>query len=235
MRWGLLIILLKNLDRKYIFQEASSETSSAITFKRTATGILSNRRPVSGTAADSGATTPESDTPRPSLFTNAKREAAKRGLYSKFFRGPVLGPHEGEGLDGPGPSGQSSIVSEVVAVEETKVEVTHRKRHQSTEASENEEERKERKRWRKELKKTGRTRAKDNSRIKRSRSVEQSGPRAREARKRDEGQVKNVKQKSRKDSCVESEDSRKKRKDRRKEGLAKGKTRGGGDNYNRSR
>ena len=33
-----------------------------------------------------------SSTPRLSLMALAKREAARRGLYSKFFRGPILGP-----------------------------------------------------------------------------------------------------------------------------------------------
>ncbi len=33
-----------------------------------------------------------SSTPRLSLVALAKREAARRGLYSRFFRGPVLGP-----------------------------------------------------------------------------------------------------------------------------------------------
>ena len=33
-----------------------------------------------------------SSTPRLSLIALAKREAARRGLYSKFFRGPILGP-----------------------------------------------------------------------------------------------------------------------------------------------
>ncbi|EIN12639.1 hypothetical protein PUNSTDRAFT_141290 [Punctularia strigosozonata HHB-11173 SS5] len=73
--------------------------STPLEFTRTSTGILSNRRPVSGTPASaslatSGTSTPDAhpDTPRMSLMATAKREAAKRGLYSRFFRGPVLGP-----------------------------------------------------------------------------------------------------------------------------------------------
>jgi len=55
---------------------------------------LSNRRPVEGTPATSGSTTPNADhgLERPNLISTAKRDAAKRGLYSRFFRGPVLGP-----------------------------------------------------------------------------------------------------------------------------------------------
>jgi hypothetical protein len=61
---------------------------------RTSTGILSNRAPDIGTpVTDSGATTPDSSAvlgPRLSLMAMAKREAAKRNLYSNFYRGPVL-------------------------------------------------------------------------------------------------------------------------------------------------
>lgn len=69
-------------------------------FKRTTTGILCNRRPLLGTPATSGLTTPSisgepSATLSVSLLTMAKREAAKKGLYSRFFRGPVLGPEDG--------------------------------------------------------------------------------------------------------------------------------------------
>ena len=91
--------------------------------KRTTTGILSNRRPVSGTAANSG-TSPDSETPRLGLIANAKREAAKRGLHSRFFRGPVLGPSEGNLSDGPSGSGSSSGKSEAPAVDEVKLKVS---------------------------------------------------------------------------------------------------------------
>ncbi|KAL4260703.1 G-patch domain-containing protein [Pleurotus pulmonarius] len=69
-------------------------------FKRTTTGILCNRRPMLGTPATSGSTTPSSSgessaVSNVSLLTMAKREAAKKGLYSRFFRGPVLGPEDG--------------------------------------------------------------------------------------------------------------------------------------------
>ncbi|KAF4577375.1 hypothetical protein EYR40_009264 [Pleurotus pulmonarius] len=69
-------------------------------FKRTTTGILCNRRPLLGTPATSGSTTPSSSgessaVSNVSLLTIAKREAAKKGLYSRFFRGPVLGPEDG--------------------------------------------------------------------------------------------------------------------------------------------
>ncbi|KAI6030732.1 hypothetical protein F5J12DRAFT_802520 [Pisolithus orientalis] len=64
--------------------------------KRTSTGIISNRRPVFGTATSestSGTATPDPYVgPKLSLIAAAKREAVKRGLYSRFFRGPVLGP-----------------------------------------------------------------------------------------------------------------------------------------------
>ncbi|EPQ54459.1 hypothetical protein GLOTRDRAFT_93964 [Gloeophyllum trabeum ATCC 11539] len=74
-------------------------STSVVSFARTRTGIISNRRPVDGTPAASGTATPDSapsdsSMPRVSLLTLARREAVKRGLYSMFFRGPVLGPDE---------------------------------------------------------------------------------------------------------------------------------------------
>jgi len=63
---------------------------------RTTTGILSNRRPISGTPITSGSATPSepesSFTPRLSLLAMAKRESARRILYARFFKGPILGP-----------------------------------------------------------------------------------------------------------------------------------------------
>lgn len=70
--------------------------SVAPVLRRTTTGILSNRRPVNVTpASTSGTSTPDStssDTHRLSLIAIAKREAAKRNLYSRFYRGAVLAP-----------------------------------------------------------------------------------------------------------------------------------------------
>ncbi|KAJ7485983.1 hypothetical protein B0H11DRAFT_2279065 [Mycena galericulata] len=89
--------------------DSNAEPNASLSLKRTSTGILSNRRPVTGAiAGSSGATTPnvEDTSSRLSLLATAKREAAKRGLYSRFFRGPVLGP------DSPS-AGQPTIVVEV--------------------------------------------------------------------------------------------------------------------------
>ncbi|PBK97612.1 hypothetical protein ARMGADRAFT_1162454 [Armillaria gallica] len=74
--------------------ETVVSTEATLTLKRTTTGILCNRRPLGGTlVSSSGTSTPDSDLmPRLSLLAMAKREAAKRGLYARFFRGPVLGP-----------------------------------------------------------------------------------------------------------------------------------------------
>jgi len=208
-----------------------SEPSSAMTIKRTTTGIPSCRRPVSGTAVDSGATTPDNETPHLSLLANAKREAAKRGLYSRFFRGPVLGPHEVETLDGPSLNGSSSVVSETVAVG-VNVEVVWTKKRKSGEANENWEERKERKRRRKELKegdKAGKKRAKEKSRMKQSISAEQvENPEeasARKALRRYEREAKRkARQKSKEDSYGEGEENGQKREGKRKERKAKNET-----------
>ncbi|KAL0580661.1 hypothetical protein V5O48_001391 [Marasmius crinis-equi] len=74
----------------------TADDGSAPILKRTTTGILSNRRPATETPATTSGTstpvTPPLDGPRMSLIALAKREAAKRNLYSRFYRGPILGP-----------------------------------------------------------------------------------------------------------------------------------------------
>jgi len=83
--------------------DTNEDTSTTLQLKRTATGIISNRRPISGTPASaSGTSTPDSDTyPRASVMTIAKREAARKGLYSRFFRGPILAPDVPSNLELP--------------------------------------------------------------------------------------------------------------------------------------
>jgi len=142
----------------------NTESNTTTTFKHTSTGILSNRRPVNGTpAAASGTITPDSDTtfsigaPRLTLLATAKREAAKRGLYSKFFRGPVLGSDDG--LEGDGESGNDQIrsgaVPTTIAVKEyIEMEVVEKKlkKKRKSEGRGDEDGRIERKRRKKELK-----------------------------------------------------------------------------------
>ncbi|KAJ7761607.1 hypothetical protein DFH07DRAFT_867738 [Mycena maculata] len=122
------------------------EPNANISLKRTSTGILSNRRPVTGaTAGSSGSTTPdvEDTPPRLSLLATAKREAAKRGLYSRFFRGPVLGPDS--------PASEPTIVADITTSAGTGEEAPKRKKRKVMEG-EDEETRRERKRLRKEKK-----------------------------------------------------------------------------------
>jgi hypothetical protein len=155
-----------------------------VTFKRTPTGILSNRRPVGGTTANSGATTPDPETPRLSLLGNAKREAAKRGLYSRFFRGPVLAPHEGEHESSR--NGSNHPKSETYAVGNSEVEGAHSLKRKS---ASDREERKGRKRW-KGSEKAHRKQTKDKDRVGRNKTVQQSEnpeeSRAKDGRKRGE-------------------------------------------------
>jgi nucleolar protein TMA23 len=77
-----------------------SGQSCSQTLSRTETGILSNRRPVEGTPATSDPSTPSADSDssktRVNLLATAKRQAAKKSLYSRFFKGPVLGPDHKE-------------------------------------------------------------------------------------------------------------------------------------------
>ncbi|KAI0352641.1 hypothetical protein OH77DRAFT_1428362 [Trametes cingulata] len=92
-------------------EESNSESdregsqTPAVELKRTATGIISNRRPLSGTPALSGATTPSDSqagsssgdaTPQLGLMAAAKQQAARRMLYAMFYRGPVLATDEEE-------------------------------------------------------------------------------------------------------------------------------------------
>ena len=87
------------------FLQAIDSRSSTLELRHTSTGILSNRPPIVGTPASSGASTPTPDsnatpgsssTSRLSLLALAKRETARRGLYSRFFRGPILGPDDAQ-------------------------------------------------------------------------------------------------------------------------------------------
>lgn len=111
---------------------------------------MSNRRPVTGTAANSGNTTPESEVPRYSLLANAKREAAKRGLYSRFFRGPILGPHEVEAS--PDTTLKSSSYDASQSISAQVIYEQPKKKRKTEDDAEGREERRDRKRRKKELK-----------------------------------------------------------------------------------
>ncbi|KAG6868991.1 hypothetical protein C0993_006513 [Termitomyces sp. T159_Od127] len=77
--------------------ESDGEMSSLPEIKRTATGIISNRRPVTGASVATSGTSEQdvSDgNPRLSLLTIAKRDAARTRLYAGFLRGPILGPDD---------------------------------------------------------------------------------------------------------------------------------------------
>ncbi|CDO71698.1 hypothetical protein BN946_scf184915.g42 [Trametes cinnabarina] len=92
--------LHKDSDEESNAADSGSEGGGtpAVDLKRTATGIISNRRPLAGTPVLSGATTPSdpqasscsSAVPQLSLMAAAKQQAARRMLYSMFYRGPVL-------------------------------------------------------------------------------------------------------------------------------------------------
>ncbi|PFH53993.1 hypothetical protein AMATHDRAFT_136064 [Amanita thiersii Skay4041] len=101
----------------------SGKDESAPVWSRTSTGILSNRRPVTGTSAQSsGASTPNpaDQPPKYNLLVTAKREAAKRSLYSRFFRGPVIS-EQTDGCQIPSATGkEQQLGKEVVPVHEPK-------------------------------------------------------------------------------------------------------------------
>lgn len=110
--------------------------------KRTCTGIISNRRPTSGTPVSGDHLNTSSQL---SLIAAAKREAVKRGLYSRFFRGPVLGP------DIDSSTSVTPTTSSSPAPESSSREVK-RKRRKSKDRVETKEERRERKRLKRERK-----------------------------------------------------------------------------------
>ncbi|KAG8849051.1 hypothetical protein FRB96_000951 [Tulasnella sp. 330] len=112
---------------------ASAQEAGPSTLNRTQTGILSNRPPPIGeavTPSSSGDCTPT----LPSLATNdfgrrphqprsllslAKKEAAKRGLYARFFRGPIVSPPPDHDLPAePAPQEAGSLTKRAVIPED---------------------------------------------------------------------------------------------------------------------
>lgn len=123
--------------------------------KRTSTGIFSNRRPAAGTPTSesaSGTATPDLYVgPKLSLIAAAKREAMKRGLYSKFFRGPVLGPDNEPCTCAT--TATSASPASVASSESTPPPVEKKTKRRRPEGSpETKEERRERKRLKRERK-----------------------------------------------------------------------------------
>ncbi|KAG6891670.1 hypothetical protein C0992_012719 [Termitomyces sp. T32_za158] len=77
--------------------ESDEETSLLPEIKRTATGIISNRRPITGASVATSDTSIQDvidRNPHFNLLTLAKRDAARTSLYARFLRGPILGPDD---------------------------------------------------------------------------------------------------------------------------------------------
>lgn len=72
------------------YQDTPQPSGSSTPLDRTSTGILSNRPQKAGLPAVEAPAASQSV--RLGLLALAKRESARRSLYSRFFRGPVLGP-----------------------------------------------------------------------------------------------------------------------------------------------
>ncbi|KDQ20954.1 hypothetical protein BOTBODRAFT_26967 [Botryobasidium botryosum FD-172 SS1] len=126
----------------------STATATAPALQRTSTGILSHRRPILLTSANttpSGSVTPvttDDGLPRQSLMAIAKRAAARQSLYSRFLRGPVLVSDVTEKLED----------AREAKKEEAKVEKGEERREAGVEGLEDKRMRKERKRVLKEEK-----------------------------------------------------------------------------------
>lgn len=141
--------------------DADDTNGPHVALRRTETGIISNRRPISGTpasASTSGSATPSTGTSAAlSLLATAKREAARRGLYSRFFRGPVLGPDDdpntASGVAPPSPESSclcSTPVYEYGEQDSVTGETRKDKKRKSKDNAESKEERRVRKRLKKE-------------------------------------------------------------------------------------
>ncbi|KAK7056910.1 hypothetical protein VNI00_002628 [Paramarasmius palmivorus] len=130
--------------------------NSAPTLKRTTTGILCNRRPVDVTpATTSGTSTPDivlPDAPKFSLVALAKREAAKQNLYSRFYRGPIIGPDDEPPREQNPPTTQQPNAQSVNISDSPATEGTPKKKKKRKAEELEKEERRERKRMKKEAK-----------------------------------------------------------------------------------
>ncbi|KAG7088320.1 hypothetical protein E1B28_012329 [Marasmius oreades] len=144
--------------------DSDEKSTSDTTIKRTTTGLLCNRRPNDcQTPATSGSSTPtQMNIPKSksSLIALAKREAAKRNLYSRFYCGPVLhpkseapspSPRTGESLSADHSQSRTKGNNKAPEKEREKGKSSRKKKRKADEEN-NEIEKRERKRRKKELK-----------------------------------------------------------------------------------
>ncbi|KAJ7600799.1 hypothetical protein C8J56DRAFT_1010544 [Mycena floridula] len=194
----------KSIQIKISDDSDNTEPEGSV-LKRTTTGILSNRRPAVGTPATSGSSTPDSTGPQLSLLCIAKREAAKRGLYSNFLRGPVLGPDLG--FETPTP--KAAITAEVSNTKGKRKAVELKE-----EEEEGEEAKRERKRAKKERKlekeqrRVEKKAAKEEKRAKKALKAEEKAERKRRKKEKRE----DLGDDDEKDATAHSADKKRKRK-----------------------
>ena len=143
-RWR-CVLFFSPRDTSRVINAQVPSKDQLLDLKRTCTGIISNRRPTSGTPVSGDHLNTSSQL---SLIAAAKREAVKRGLYSRFFRGPVLGP-DIDSSTSVTPTTSSSPATESSSRE---VKGTRRKSKDRVETKEERRERKRLKRERKEAK-----------------------------------------------------------------------------------
>ncbi|KAI0643171.1 hypothetical protein C8Q79DRAFT_981927 [Trametes meyenii] len=165
----------------------SGSQTPALDLKRTTTGIISNRRPLSGTPALSGATTPAdsssssgTSTPQLSVMAAAKQQAARRMLYASFYRGPVLSSDDLDEGDDPSLASEAGPSTSASSSSEKEVKVRGKKRKAGEE--EDKQERKRRKREAKEKEKAEAKKEKRRSKSKKQemdRDVDNPGGNAR--------------------------------------------------------
>ncbi|KAF5366302.1 hypothetical protein D9758_005733 [Tetrapyrgos nigripes] len=176
--------------------DTDSTTPPVPLLKRTSTGILSNRRPVDlPSTSTSGTSTPEPSN-RLSLLAHAKREAARRHLYSRFYRGLVITQDtDTETLPTEEPEvptiaiHSSESPSTSTSSPNTDANTKKRKRKPSSDEVDGDAERKERKRLKKEKKAKKQLKEKEREErkeFKAKRKLEKQARRAKKKRKMEE-------------------------------------------------
>ena len=206
---------------------ARQDSPAEVTLLRTTTGILSNRRPTSGTPITSGSATPSepecSSTSRLSLLTMAKRESARRNLYSRFFRGPVLGPDvnpemvnpSSKSADTPNAAGPSISIPEDLTKE--KNEKKWRRKNEDDSLTKKEKKRKKPKLAKSPDKEEPKgTEAADTPEPTKTREETREERQARKAARAEKRKEREAKQKAKDELCKAKKERRKSREERKK-------------------
>ncbi|KAG6857142.1 hypothetical protein H0H87_008712 [Tephrocybe sp. NHM501043] len=208
----------KSIQLKFASDDESDEDLASTEIKRTTTGILSNRRPVTGVSVNtSGTSTPDASDiiPRLNLLSVAKRNAARSNLYSRFFRGPILGPDDNPYTPTSPPSDDvDEKRRDKISRDEEMVESSAKKRKRD---SEDDSARRQRKEERKEHK----DREKEERRARRRERRAAREEKATEKHKKKKKRVGEVEKAKNQENDTVAKEEKKKRKGKEKKSKAK--------------